>query len=152
MSDWIQFLRDVNTKKSYKTFKQELEGERAYIKRKNIFDKVKQFKTEEKANEREAEYWKNLYYDGIGVSTFFKDRIPASKLRQLTSYKDTYKRLTGESLMSVGEYQKQQKKLMKEHEKEKEKEKIGYKPTNTQLIIKYKKGKGIFENPNIKRP
>jgi hypothetical protein len=37
-------LRDESTKKAYKTFKQELEDERAYARRKNIFEKVKEFK------------------------------------------------------------------------------------------------------------
>jgi hypothetical protein len=44
MSDWIEFLRDDSTKKAYKTFKQELEDERAYDRRKSLFEKVKAFK------------------------------------------------------------------------------------------------------------
>lgn len=44
MSDWVMFLRDDGTKKAYKTFKQELEDERAYTRRKGIFEKVKEFK------------------------------------------------------------------------------------------------------------
>lgn len=152
MSDWIQFLRDENTKKSYKTFKQELEGERAYIKRKNIFDKVKQFKKEEKANELEAENLKNLYYDGIVASTFFKDRIPATKLRQLEGYRNRYNRLTGKNLTSTSEVLKDHNKRMKKMEKEdreKERLKREYEKENpptpsTPWIIPLKKGRGVL--------
>jgi hypothetical protein len=48
MSDWVQFLRDESTKKAYKSFKQELEDERAYTRRKGIFEKVKEFKESQK--------------------------------------------------------------------------------------------------------
>ena len=48
MSDWVQFLRDDGTKKAYKTFKQELEDERAYTRRKGIFEKVKAYKESQK--------------------------------------------------------------------------------------------------------
>jgi len=54
MSDWVMFLRSQTTKDAYKTFKQELEDERAYIRRKNILDKVKEFKEQEKKKEEEA--------------------------------------------------------------------------------------------------
>lgn len=77
MSDWVMFLRSQTAKDAYKTFKQELEDERAYIRRKNLFEKVKQFKEEEKAKVDEG---MKRRQDALEkYDSFLKEMIQGSK-------------------------------------------------------------------------